>query len=59
MAWTTPKTDWETGELVAASDYERDWRELWRRLTTVRETTAAYTTTADISERLRNVNLQI
>ena len=20
MAWTTPKTDWETGELVAASD---------------------------------------
>ena len=50
MAWTTPKTDWETGELVAASDMN-DIGENLAALDTVRETVAAYTTTADITAK--------
>ena len=47
MAWTTPKTDWETGELVAASDMNAIGENL-AALDTVRETVAAHTMTADI-----------
>lgn len=53
MAWTTPKTNWDTGELVAASDMNAIGENL-AALDTVRETVAAYTTTADISDPLRN-----
>jgi len=47
MAWTTPKTDWETGELVAASDMNAIGENL-AALDIVRETVAVNTTTADI-----------
>lgn len=46
MAWTTPKTDWETGELVAASDLNA----IGENLAALKHpATAVYTTTADLS----------
>ncbi len=48
MAWTTPKTDWATGELVAASDMNAIGENL-AALDTVRETVAAHTMTEDIA----------
>ena len=51
MAWTTPKTDWETGELVAASDMN----EIGENLATLKQpATAVYTTTENITDRSRN-----
>ena len=48
MAWTTPKTDWATGELVTAGDMNA----IGENLAALQHpATAAYTTTADI---LRN-----
>ncbi len=45
MAWTTPKTDWETGELIAASDMN----EVGENLATLKNpATAIYTTTEEI-----------
>ncbi|MCY4018070.1 MAG: hypothetical protein OXG39_01555 [Chloroflexi bacterium] len=45
MAWTTPKTDWSTGELVAASDLNA----IGDNLAALRNLgKAAYTTTEDI-----------
>ncbi|MCY4020249.1 MAG: hypothetical protein OXG39_12655 [Chloroflexi bacterium] len=48
MAWTTPKTDWSTGELVTAADINAIGGNLveLRRLST---TIASHTTTADIT----------
>ena len=48
MAWTTPKTDWETGELVAASDLNAIGENL-AALDSIRETVAVYTTTGDLA----------
>ncbi len=46
MAWTTPKTDWETGELVAASDMNK----IGENLATLKQpASAVYTTTEDIT----------
>ena len=45
MAWTTPKTDWETGELVAASDMNA----IGENLAALRNPgSARYTTTEEI-----------
>ena len=64
MAWTTPKTDWETGELVAASDMNA----IGENLAALQHpATAAYTTTAHIDKYARefadvdsdNLNLTI
>ncbi len=45
MAWTTPKTDWSTGELVAASDLNT----IGENLAALRNLgKAAYTTSEDI-----------
>ena len=46
MAWTTPKTDWETGELVAASDMNAIGENL---AALNNRASASYTTPADIS----------
>lgn len=46
MAWTTPKTDWATGELVAASDLNAIGENM---AALVAPPTAVYTTTADIA----------
>lgn len=46
MAWTTPKTDWETGDLVAAGDMNAIGENLAAMRSRVR---AAYTTTADVT----------
>ena len=51
MAWTTPKTDWETGELVAASDLNAVGENLAALRNRVR---AAYTTTEDITTALES-----
>jgi len=49
MPWTTPKTDWETGELVAASDMNA----IGENFAALQHpATAAYITTADISKTL-------
>ena len=48
MAWTTPKTDWETGELVAASDMNAIGENV-AALKQVSENVAVYTTTANAS----------
>jgi len=46
MAWTTPKTDWETGALIAASDMN----EVGENLATLKNpATAVYTTTEEIT----------
>ena len=46
MAWTTPKTDWTTGELVAAEDMNA----IGENLAALRTLAiAAYTTTAHIA----------
>ncbi|MCY4073759.1 MAG: hypothetical protein OXG60_20900 [Chloroflexi bacterium] len=47
MAWTTPKTDWSTGELVAAADLNAMNENLaaLRQLSTI----VSHTTTADIN----------
>lgn len=46
MAWTTPKTDWATGELVSASDMNT----VNENLATLKNpATAVYTTTEDIT----------
>ena len=46
MAWTTPKTDWETGELVAASDMNA----VGENLAALKApATAVYTSTEDIA----------
>ena len=51
MAWTTPKTDWETGELVAASDMN----EIGENLAALQHpATAVYTTTDDIDSNSIN-----
>jgi len=47
MAWTTPKTDWETGELVSADDLNAVSENL-AELDRVRKTVAAHATTVDI-----------
>ena len=45
MAWTTPKTNWTTGELVAASDMNN----IGENLAALKQpATAVYTTTADV-----------
>lgn len=45
MAWTTPKTDWTTGELVSASDMNA----VNENLAALKNpATASFTTTADI-----------
>ena len=45
MAWTTPKTDWETGELIAASDFNA----VNENLATLKNPASAiYTTTEEI-----------
>ena len=49
MAWTTPKTNWATGELVAADDMNAIGENL-ATLERVRETVAAHTTTDEIQE---------
>ncbi len=51
MAWTTPKTDWETGELVAASDMNAIGENLAARRNLA---IAAYTTTASTRMDARN-----
>ncbi|MCY4071253.1 MAG: hypothetical protein OXG60_08130 [Chloroflexi bacterium] len=48
MAWTTPKTDWETGALVSPGDLNAVSENL-AELDRVRKTIAAHTTKADIS----------
>jgi len=66
MARTTPKTDWETGELVAASDMNAIGENL-AALDNVRETVATYKTSAEIGDTSRtfvdvdssNLNLSI
>ncbi|MCY4071868.1 MAG: hypothetical protein OXG60_11270 [Chloroflexi bacterium] len=51
MAWTTPKTDWTTGELVAASDLNA----IGDNLAALRNLgKAAYTTTGDIQANPRD-----
>ncbi|MCY4072223.1 MAG: hypothetical protein OXG60_13075 [Chloroflexi bacterium] len=51
MAWTTPKTDWSTGELVAAADLNS----IGDNLAALRNLgKAAYTTTKDIVSNTRN-----
>ena len=47
MAWTTPKTDWTTGELVSASDMNAIGENL-AALRSLSATVAVYTTTGDI-----------
>jgi len=48
MAWTTPKTDWTTGELVTAEDMNAVGENL-AELGNLRSAVAAYTTEADIA----------
>ncbi len=48
MAWTTPKTDWEVGELVSADDMNAVSENLVE-LDRVRKAVAAHTTIADLS----------
>ena len=48
MAWTTPKTNWATGELVTAEDMNAVGENLGV-LERLRSTVAVYTTTEDIS----------
>ncbi len=48
MAWTTPKTDWTTGELVAAEDMNAVGENL-AQLGSVRSAVGAYTTPEDIT----------
>ena len=48
MAWTTPKTDWEVGELVSAGEMNAVSENL-AELDRVRKAVAAYTTTDDIA----------
>ncbi len=51
MAWTTPKTDWETGELVAASDMNA----IGENLAALKNpATAVYTVPEDITDSSRN-----
>jgi len=47
MAWTTPKTDWTTGELVSASDMNAIGENL-AALRSLSATAAVYTTTRGI-----------
>lgn len=48
MAWTTPKTDWTIGELVAASEMNA----VGENLTVLKNPAmSVYTTTAEISAR--------
>ena len=47
MAWTTPKTDWQVGELVSPDDMNAVSENL-AELDRVRKTVAAHTTTEDI-----------
>lgn len=50
MAWTTPKTNWATGELVTAADLNA----IGENLAALKNpSTAAYTSTADITESIR------
>ena len=66
MAWTTPKTDWATGELVTAEDMNAVGENL-AQLGNVRSAVAVYTTTERISTASRtfvdvdsiNLNLTI
>ena len=52
MAWTTPKTDWATGELVAASDINA----VGENLAALKQpSTASYVTPEDISGDTNNV----
>ena len=64
MAWTAPKTDWITGELITAEDMNA----VGENLATLKNpASAAYTTTADINADIRefadvdsdNLNLTI
>ncbi|MCY4536740.1 MAG: hypothetical protein OXE52_00775 [Chloroflexi bacterium] len=64
MAWTTPKIDWTTGELVTAADLNT----MNENLAALKQpATAVYTTTADITADVReftdidsdNLNLTI
>ncbi|MDE2819217.1 MAG: hypothetical protein OXI40_05745 [Chloroflexota bacterium] len=48
MAWTTPKTDWEVGELVSAGEMNAVSENL-AELDRVRKAVAAHTTKADLS----------
>ena len=48
MAWTTPKTNWATGELVTAEDMNAIGENL-AALESLRSVVAVYTTTADIA----------
>ena len=48
MAWTTPKTNWATGELVTAQDMNAVGENL-AALSTLRSTVAVYTVTADLT----------
>lgn len=52
MAWTTPKTNWATGELVAAGDMNAIGENL-AALGSVREAVGAYKTTEDITAGVR------
>ncbi len=47
MAWTTPKTDWQVGELVSPGDLNAVSENL-AALDRVRKTIAAHATTADL-----------
>lgn len=47
MAWTTPKTDWTTGELVSASDMNAIGEDL-AALRSLSATVAVYTTTQNV-----------
>ncbi len=54
MAWTTPKTDWNTGELVTAADINA----IGENLAVLRHPStavAAYTTAEDINNPTNNV----
>ncbi len=48
MAWTTPKTDWEVGELVSAGEMNAVGENL-AEIDRVRKAVAAHATTADLS----------
>ncbi|MCY4537973.1 MAG: hypothetical protein OXE52_07050 [Chloroflexi bacterium] len=48
MAWTTPKTDWQVGELVSAGEMNAVSENL-AELDRVRKTVAAHTTEDDIA----------
>ena len=62
MAWTTPKTDWETGELVAASDMNEigeNLAALRQPATAVGITTERITTTSDAFADVDSANMNL